>query len=107
MLLPDQNVQIQHTCELLRLRAELRAATGGDDLAKVDFLAGLRMAKDLGAGLIELRVGTAMARFLANRGDRGGGRNALAPIMERHDVNSFDGRNARAMLAELDQMGTS
>jgi hypothetical protein len=101
LLLPDQNVQIQHTCELLRLRAELRAATG-DDMARADFRAALDMATDMGAGLIELRVGAAMARFLADRGDLAEGRRLLVTIMDRYDVDSFDGRKARTMLAELD-----
>ncbi len=102
LLLPDQNLQIQHTCELLRLRAELRALCGEDETARADFQDALDTASGMGAGLLELRVGAALARFLGSRGAPLEGRNVLAPIVRRHDVDSFDGRKARAILAELD-----
>ncbi len=104
LLLPDQGVQIQHTCELLRLRAELRAISGEDETAKADFRAALEMAKNMDAGLLELRAGAAFARFLGSHGDPDGARRMLAGIIDRHDVASFDGDNARAVLSELESM---
>ena len=107
LLFPDQNMQIQHTCELHRLRGELRALSGDDERARADFEDALQMATDIGAGLLELRVGAALARFLGARGDPTEARGLLAPIVDGHDIDTFDGRNARAVLSELDSMSRS
>jgi tetratricopeptide (TPR) repeat protein len=105
--LPDQNMQIQHTCELHRLRAELRALSGEEESARADFRDALQMATDIGAGLLELRVGAALARFLGASGNPTEARALLASIVDRHDIDTFDGRNARAVLSELDSMPRS
>ena len=107
LLLPPVSVQHQHTCELLRLSAELRAVSGDDDMARSHFRQAFDMAVNMGAGILELRAGAAMARYLGGRGDLREGRELLAPIVDRHDVDSFDGRNARAILAELDRTRAS
>jgi tetratricopeptide (TPR) repeat protein len=107
LLLPDQNMQIQHTCELHRLRAELHASTGEYEAARKDFGDALDMATEMGAGLLELRVGAALARFCGTRGKPLEGRALLGSIVARHDVDSFDGQNARAILSDLDNMQMS
>jgi hypothetical protein len=100
-------MQIQHTCELHRLRAELRALSGEEESARADFRDALQMATDIGAGLLELRVGAALARFLGASGNPTEARALLASIVDRHDIDTFDGRNARAVLSELDSMPRS
>jgi hypothetical protein len=100
-------MQIQHTCELHRLRAELHASTGEYEAARKDFGDALDMATEMGAGLLELRVGAALARFCGTRGKPLEGRALLGSIVARHDVDSFDGQNARAILSDLDNMQMS
>jgi class 3 adenylate cyclase len=102
LLLPGLDIQIQHTCELLRLRAQLRAMTGDHDGAISDFEASLAVATDMGAALLQLRVGAAWARLLDSRGDSIGGCAVLAPILARHSEGEcLDMREARRLLAEL------
>jgi hypothetical protein len=105
--LPDQNMQIQHTCELHRLRGELHALSGEEERARADFEDALRMATDISAGLLELRVGAALARLMGASGNLTEARALLAPIVDGHDIDTFDGRNARAVLSDLDRMSRS
>jgi class 3 adenylate cyclase/tetratricopeptide (TPR) repeat protein len=91
--------------ELLRLRGELRAASGAEpDAVESDLRDAIALAHELGARLQELRAAASLARQLARCGRAAEGREILASL----HASFTDGFGARDLLearALLDDLG--
>jgi class 3 adenylate cyclase/tetratricopeptide (TPR) repeat protein len=89
--------------ETLRLRGELRLKQGHTDLAEVDFLEAIALARSLGAKAWELRATMSLARLLDKRSRRDEARSLLADIYLwfSEGFDTADLRDAKALLDEL------
>jgi class 3 adenylate cyclase len=111
--LRDGEVQIQHMCELYRIRAGLHLAHGELDEAQGDLTKAIAIAARADAALLELRAATVMARSFLRSSRLEEARDLLVPICDRFDgleteasvalarADCFDRRQAGVVLAEL------
>jgi tetratricopeptide (TPR) repeat protein len=92
--------------ELLRLRAELRAAGGAEPaLVEADLREAVALAHEMGARLLELRAATSLARELAKRGRGAEARELLAPLYGAF-TEGFAARDLVEARAVLDPFGS-
>lgn len=95
-----------YLAELLRLKGEICLAKSGDEsVADVDdcFHAALKVARDQGGLLVELRVATSIARWRIHQRRSDDGREVLAPVYARfvEGFNTAHLSTARALLAQM------
>jgi hypothetical protein len=91
--------------ELLRLRGELRAASGAEpDAVESDLRDAIALAHELGSRLQELRAATSLARQLARRGRAAEGREILASLHASF-TEGFGARDLLEARALLDDLG--
>lgn len=86
--------------ETLRLKGEALAVCGCDDLGEASFAAAIRVAREQGALLWELRAAMGLAGLWLRNGRAADARNLLRPVCDRlHEGADLpDLRAARAML---------
>jgi predicted ATPase len=91
--------------ETLRLRGELRLKQGHTELAEVDFLEAIALARSMGAKAWELRATTSLADMLAKHGRRDQARSMLAEIYGwfTGGFDTADLKDAKALLDELER----
>jgi predicted ATPase len=94
-----------HMPELLRLQAELRAASGASLTAvESDLREAIVLAREMGAKLQELRATTSLARQLARHGRTAEGRELLAPLYASF-TEGFGARDLVEAKGLLDELG--
>ncbi len=101
-LAAQHEVRIEHP-NLLRLRGELLARTGAEQLAERDFNEAIVFSREIGSKAYELRNCTSLAGLLAKQGQR---EQALAILSNVYSsfVEGFDTRDLReaeALMGEL------
>lgn len=104
--LMEQHGDVYWEPELFRLRGRLAAAEGrGAPVeAATAFERALRLARERGAHLLELRAATDLARLQATQGQPLEARKVLAPVYDlfADGADMADVQDARAVLAALD-----
>ena len=99
---PEERI---HLPELLRLRGELRAASGEEPgIVESDLREAVALAHEMGARLQELRAATSLARQLAHRDRAAEGRELLAPLYAAF-TEGFGARDLVEAKALLDELG--
>lgn len=102
--LMEQHGDVYWEPERLRLSGGLAAAEGAPVEAVTAFERALRLARERGAHLLELRVAVDLARLRAAQGQPLEARKVLAPVygLFTDGADTADVQDARAVLAGLD-----
>jgi predicted ATPase len=102
--LMEQHGDVYWEPELFRVSGRLAAAEGAPVEAVTAYERALRLARERGAHLLELRAAVDLARLQAAQGQPLEARKVLAPVygLFTEEADAADVQEARAVLAGLD-----